>query len=166
MIPLRALAIATLLLCAAAAVVAASETEPLPTSVAPPLPESILRQAATQSYANEALGAYDGTDDSRPILMGVRGIVFDVSSGARFYGPDGTYHVLVGRDSTRAVARMSLTPADLNDRCDALDEKDWALLERVLRDTYIAKYPVVGHVKGGYFYPDGLCCTDAGCSGC
>ncbi len=32
---------------------------------------------------------------------------------AEFYGKDAPYNALVGKDSTRAVAKMSLDPADL-----------------------------------------------------
>ena len=32
---------------------------------------------------------------------------------AEFYGKDGPYNVLVGKDSTRAVAKMSLDESDL-----------------------------------------------------
>lgn len=36
-----------------------------------------------------------------------------VSSIAEFYGKDAPYNALVGKDSTRAVAKMSLEPSDL-----------------------------------------------------
>lgn len=34
-------------------------------------------------------------------------------SAAEFYGKDAPYNALVGKDSTRAVAKMSLEPPDL-----------------------------------------------------
>ena len=98
--------------------------------------------------------------------MGVRGLVFDVSLGRRFYGPEAPYGALIGFDSSRAVARMSLESEDLTDRCDALTAEEWKLLEGVLNDTYLAKYPVVGHLAGGYFFPRGLCCGDEACGDC
>lgn len=36
-----------------------------------------------------------------------------MSLNAEFYGKDAPYNVLVGKDSTRAVAKMSLDPSDL-----------------------------------------------------
>lgn len=36
-----------------------------------------------------------------------------MSITAEFYGRDAPYNVLVGKDSTRAVAKMSLDPSDL-----------------------------------------------------
>lgn len=40
----------------------------------------------------EELAEYDGTDPNKPILMSLLGIIFDVTSGAEFYGKDGPYH--------------------------------------------------------------------------
>lgn len=36
-----------------------------------------------------------------------------MSLNAEFYGKDAPYNALVGKDSTRAVAKMSLDPSDL-----------------------------------------------------
>lgn len=36
-----------------------------------------------------------------------------ISPTAEFYGKDAPYNALVGKDTTRAVAKMSLDPADL-----------------------------------------------------
>lgn len=130
------------------------------------IPNSVLRSAAERGYSSEQLAQYDGSDGSRPLLMGVRGFVFDVSAGDRFYGPDASYHALIARDASRAVARMSIDASDLNDQCDSLDGSEWRRLESVLRETYLVKYPVVGHVTGGYFYPTGLCCGDTVCGAC
>ena len=145
----------------AALVTASAATEPLP-----PLAESVARIAAAQPYTPAGLAEFDGSDPDRPILLAVRGVVFDVSEGRDFYGPGGDYHVLAGRDVTRAIARWSLSSDDLNDRCDDLSQEQWKSLERIFEDTYLAQYPVVGHVKGGFFFPQGLCCTDSGCTGC
>lgn len=39
--------------------------------------------------------------------------LYFISPIAEFYGKDAPYNALVGKDSTRAVAKMSLDPADL-----------------------------------------------------
>jgi len=98
--------------------------------------------------------------------MAVRGVVFDVSTGSRFYGPGTTYHVLVGHDASRAVARMSLDAADLTDRCEGLEPAAIDRLASVMPDTYLRKYPVVGHLAGGAFFPNGLCCDVGGRGQC
>lgn len=131
-----------------------------------PVAESVLREAARKRYSPEELGRFDGRDSSLPILMAVRGLVFDVSTGREFYATGARYHAFSGRDLTRAVARMSLAPSDLTDDCSSLTEDEWSFLARVLRETYLARYPVVGHLAGGAFYPKGLCCRDTACGSC
>lgn len=48
------------------------------------------------------LQAYDGSDPSKPIYVALDGIIYDVTPGARFYGPGGSYHVLAGKDAARS----------------------------------------------------------------
>ncbi|RUS78486.1 hypothetical protein EGW08_013733, partial [Elysia chlorotica] len=66
-----------------------------------------------QIYTAEELMKYDGSNENEAILMGIKGVVFDVSEGKRFYGKESPYNILVGKDSTRAVAKMSLEPSDM-----------------------------------------------------
>lgn len=40
------------------------------------------------------------------LLLGCRGIVFDVSSNAEAYGPGLAYNVFIGKDATVALAKM------------------------------------------------------------
>jgi membrane-associated progesterone receptor component len=42
-----------------------------------------------RDVAPEELAASDGTDPSRPMLISIRGIVYDVTKGKDFYGPGG-----------------------------------------------------------------------------
>ncbi|MFS8033406.1 putative cytochrome b5-like heme/steroid binding domain-containing protein [Helianthus anomalus] len=53
------------------------------------------------------LEQYDGTDPSKPIYISVKGRIFDVSTGKSFYGPGGSYALFAGKDSSRALAKMS-----------------------------------------------------------
>lgn len=42
---------------------------------------------------------YDGRNKSRPLLLAIKGRVLDVSTGEEFYGVDGPYHKMAGRDA-------------------------------------------------------------------
>lgn len=39
----------------------------------------------------EELAASDGSDPSRPMLISIRGVVYDVTKGKDFYGPGGEW---------------------------------------------------------------------------
>jgi membrane-associated progesterone receptor component len=57
----------------------------------------------------DELSRYDGTNDSTgPILLAVKGDVFNVYKGRNFYGPGGEYHIMAGRDATRFLAKNRL----------------------------------------------------------
>ncbi|EER19041.1 membrane associated progesterone receptor, putative, partial [Perkinsus marinus ATCC 50983] len=51
------------------------------------------------------LSAYDGPNDT-PILIGVKGKVYNVWTRPDFYGPGGGYHVFAGRDASRLLAKV------------------------------------------------------------
>ena len=91
-------------------------------------------------YTLKQLAAHDGSDPALPILLAVGGNVFDVTEGKRFYGPGGPYSCLAGKACTRALAKWSLDPADIND--DGVSDEE--RLEAVR--MYAEKYPVVGHL--------------------
>ncbi|GFS00563.1 membrane-associated progesterone receptor component 1 [Elysia marginata] len=97
-------------------------------------------------YTAEDLKKYDGSAENEAILMGIKGVVFDVSKGKRFYGKDSPYNALVGKDSTRAVAKMSLDPSDLTHDISGLPPSTLRDLDDVFEGTYMAKYPVVGYM--------------------
>lgn len=49
----------------------------------------------------EELSAYDGSDPEKPIYLSINGTIYDVSAGARMYGPGGSYNVFAGVDGSR-----------------------------------------------------------------
>ncbi len=83
------------------------------------------------------------------ILLALKGNVYDVSyGGMEHYGQDGPYHIFAGRDASRALAKMSFQPEDVesSDLSDLTDEQkktlnDW---EEKFRDK--RKYPIVGRL--------------------
>lgn len=82
-----------------------------------------------------------------PIYIGADGKVFDVSfGGVLFYGEGCSYNRFAGVDASRALAKMSFDPADVeNPDCSTLTEKE----KKILRDwvkTFEERkgYPCVG----------------------
>ncbi|XP_039642491.1 neudesin isoform X3 [Perca fluviatilis] len=82
-------------------------------------------------FTEEELTRYDGSEEGQPIYMAVKGVVFDVTKGKEFYGKDASYNALVGKDSTRAVAKMSLDPADLTSDTTGLTEEQLESLDSI-----------------------------------
>lgn len=90
---------------------------------------------------------------ARPIYMGVRDKVFDVSfGGSEFYVDGGPYECLAGRDASRVLAKMSMKPEDVDGVLDyaslsAREEKnlaDW--VEKLGEGEGGRGYPVVGWI--------------------
>ena len=61
-------------------------------------------------WSEEDLRPYDGSkDEDGPILLAVKGDVFNVGyKGRQFYGPGAEYAIMAGRDATRFLAKNSL----------------------------------------------------------
>ncbi|CAB1103115.1 unnamed protein product [Ectocarpus sp. CCAP 1310/34] len=93
---------------------------------------------------------------ARPIYMGVKDKVFDVSfGGSEFYLEGGPYECLAGRDASRVLAKMSMASEDIEGVLDysCLTDRE----EKNLAD-WVAKlgeggkgYPVVGWIDLGSY---------------
>ena len=106
----------------------------------PPLPK-----AEARDYAVSELSEYDGSDPQKPLLIAIRGEVYDVTRGRHFYGPGGFYEVFSGRDCTRALARMSFEEEDFTDDIEGLRQDELDQLEEWI-EMFAAKYEHVGHL--------------------
>ncbi|XP_065833652.1 uncharacterized protein [Oscarella lobularis] len=110
------------------------------------------RNIPQRTFSAEELAQYDGSDPEKPIYMAVKGVVFDVTKGREFYGKEGTYNVMAGKDPSHAIAKWSLEVDDIHDNIDSLSSEQKAELDKIFRDVYQAKYPVVGRTeKYAYF---------------
>ena len=78
-------------------------------------------------------------------MIAVNFKVHDVSSGRRFYGPEGPYGLFAGRDASRALAQGNLEssalPTEWDDLEDLTEEERASLCEW---EGTFSKYPVVG----------------------
>lgn len=109
------------------------EAEPLP----PPVQMG--------EVSEEELSQYDGSDPKKPLLMAIKGQIYDVTQSRMFYGPGGPYALFAGKDASRALAKMSFEPQDLTGditglgpfELDAL--QDWEY-------KFMSKYVKVGTV--------------------
>ncbi|KND87556.1 Damage response protein 1 [Tolypocladium ophioglossoides CBS 100239] len=102
-----------------------------------------------KTYTPRTLLPLNGTHDT-PVLLAVRGRVFDVSRGRNFYGPGGPYANFAGRDASRGLACGSfdedMLTEDLDGPLDTLDGlgKDELEALRGWEERFLEKYDVIG----------------------
>jgi membrane-associated progesterone receptor component len=85
-----------------------------------------------------------------PIYVALGTKVFDASfGGVEHYGGKGGYNIFAGRDVSRALAKMSFDPADLeNSSIDDLEDKQKKILDDWIKTFEVKKaYPIVGRLK-------------------
>jgi membrane-associated progesterone receptor component len=109
---------------------------------------------APRNFTTKQLSYFDGTkdpktDEDKPVYLSVNGIVFDVSDGRNFYGPDGPYENFAGHECGIALAKMSFDKAHLDDLagCKDLNFGEKTELEGwIEKFTYYRNYPVKGRL--------------------
>jgi membrane-associated progesterone receptor component len=121
------------------------------------VPNAVLKPLADRVLSKEDLAKHDGSSDdipegyaTAPIYLGAGDKVYDVSfGGVTFYGPKGGYNRFAGKDASRALAKMSFDPEDVeNTSIDDLEDKQRKILDDWIK-TFAdkKKYPVVGKLK-------------------
>ncbi|RXM36977.1 Neudesin [Acipenser ruthenus] len=88
-------------------------------------------------------------------MVDYSGMILNRVRSKNFYGKDAPYNALVGKDSTRAVAKMSLEPDDLTSDTSGLTEEQMKSLEDIFLNVYKAKYPIVGYTSRRILNEDG-----------
>ncbi|XP_014519430.1 membrane steroid-binding protein 2 [Vigna radiata var. radiata] len=106
-------------------------------------PEPPRQPVQLGQVTDRELRAYDGSDPNKPLLMAIRGQIFDVSTGRNFYGPGGPYAMFAGKECSRALALLSFKPEDINGDLEGLGESEFTILED-WEFKFIEKYPKVG----------------------
>ncbi|XP_061369531.1 membrane steroid-binding protein 1 [Gastrolobium bilobum] len=94
----------------------------------------------------EELKAYDGSDLEKPLLMAIKGQIYDVSQSRMFYGPGGPYALFAGKDASRALAKMSFEEKDLTGDISGLGPFELEALQD-WEYKFSEKYVKVGTVK-------------------
>jgi membrane-associated progesterone receptor component len=110
-------------------------------------PGASLPEAEDRDYSLAEIAAFDGSDPAKPLLIAIKDYVYDVTRGRDFYGPGGPYGMFAGKDCTRALAKMSIDPADFTGSLDRLDQDELDRLEEWI-ETFEGKYRRVGRLLG------------------
>jgi len=112
-----------------------SETSSGPAPVTQQLPKLKKKDMTLQE-----LRKFDGSQPDGRILVAVNSKIYDVTRGARFYGPGGPYSSFAGHDASRALAmfQTDLVKEDYDDLSDLnsmqMDSiKEW---DEQLNDKY------------------------------
>ncbi|KAK4530907.1 hypothetical protein CCYA_CCYA06G1764 [Cyanidiococcus yangmingshanensis] len=106
--------------------------------------------ASVRPFTREELAAFDGSRPGTPIYVAVNRRVFDVTRAAHHYRPGEPYHVLAGRDASKALVFADLSSEMVDPRQLPLDLNTLTLEQRSALEhwtQYFAKsYPEVGYL--------------------
>lgn len=105
-----------------------------------PVPE-----AEERDYTEAELRELDGADPDKPVLLAIRGVVYDVTRGRSFYGKGGPYGAFAGKDCARALAKDSLEPEDLTGDVAGLTPVELERLEEWI-ELFEGKYHRLGRL--------------------
>lgn len=118
--------------------------------------ELLLLGDSLPVYTREELYEY-GNGDKGTILLSIFGRIYDVTSGEKFYGKDGKYHLFAGRDVTRALSTGCLEEKCLGPVTSGTPSDDFRLNEKAVKEgkKWLAffqthdSYSHIGFLKDG-----------------
>ncbi|RXW24343.1 hypothetical protein EST38_g1541 [Candolleomyces aberdarensis] len=96
-------------------------------------------------YTPEQLAEYDGRDSSKPILVAIKGDIFDVTRKGDVYGPGRSYNVFAGKDGSKGLGMSSLKAEHAVSDYSGLNEADMKVLNE-WHDFFSKRYNIVGKV--------------------
>jgi membrane-associated progesterone receptor component len=97
-------------------------------------------------FTSEELSKYNATDESLPVYLAIKGVVYDVSISREMYTPPKGYSVFSGKDASKALGMSSLKPEDCIADYSSLNEEEMKTLDKWV-DFFAKKYPVVGRME-------------------
>jgi membrane-associated progesterone receptor component len=103
-----------------------------------------------RDYTPRELAKFNGESNTR-VYLAIRRKVYDVTRGAKYYGPGGPYANFAGRDASRGLALNSFSPEVLTDLDSPLDDLKDLTPDQIqsLNDwesTFKDKYDIVGNL--------------------
>lgn len=93
----------------------------------------------------DGLPAYAGYDMYKPLLIAVKGYLYDVSEAYETYGPGKNLHVYAGRECSRALAKGSTDVEDCIDNLDGLTAQEIEKLDNEILKLK-SKFKIVGEI--------------------
>ncbi|PWN23856.1 cytochrome b5 [Microstroma glucosiphilum] len=96
-------------------------------------------------FTSSELAQYDGSDDSKPVYVCIKGQIFDVSAKREMYLPGKGYHIFAGKDGSKGLGLSSLKPEDAIADYSELDEKHLKVLDDWVA-YYTKRYNIVGRL--------------------
>ncbi|XP_050221591.1 membrane steroid-binding protein 2-like isoform X2 [Mercurialis annua] len=107
-----------------------------------PLPPPVQLGEVTEEHLKQ----YDGSDPKKPLLMAIKGQIYDVSQSRMFYGPGGPYALFAGKDASKALAKMSFEDKDLTGDISDLGPFELEALQD-WEYKFMSKYVKVGTIQ-------------------
>ena len=101
-----------------------------------------------RKFTLEELRVFNGIPKEKnpkaKIYIGVKGVVFDMSSASNFYGPpEGPYCIFAGRDASVALAKTQVNASLLDMPITDLTPEEHNTLNEWFA-KYVEKYPQIG----------------------
>ncbi|KAM0983930.1 hypothetical protein ACFX2I_011337 [Malus domestica] len=88
----------------------------------------------------------EASDSKKPLLMAIKGQIYDMSQSRTFYGPGGPYALFAEKDASIALAKMSFEDKDLTGDISGLSQFELEALQDG-EYKFMSKYSKVGSIK-------------------